>query len=157
MCTILLPPGDKPIAVNKYHNKCPPPVPILSQLDPVHTLKSQFLKIHLNPPIFLILSMPGSSKWSLSLTFSHQKPCIRLLEEYGRTKYQLVGRSTVRDCFCWMCHEYTDRAQHRHCQNERKSYVSESPPQIKYCVSWNRLYVWSSGHVYTRQSSWNPN
>jgi hypothetical protein len=80
-------------------NKCPLPVPILSQLDPVHTPTFQFLKIYLNPlnaelnPIchFLALlgahlifhvsgirvniippSTSGSPKWSLSFSFPHQ-------------------------------------------------------------------------------------
>ena len=52
-------------------HKYPPPVLILSQLDPVHNPASHFPKIHRN---IIFTSTSGFPQWSLSLRFTNQNP-----------------------------------------------------------------------------------
>ena len=52
-------------------HKCPPTLPIMSQLDPVHTPTPNLLKIHCN---IILTSTFRSPKWFLSLRFPQQYP-----------------------------------------------------------------------------------
>ena len=61
--------------VHHRTHKRQPPVPILSQLHPVPTTPSHFLKIHLN---IILPPTSWSPQWPLSIRFPPPKPCTHL-------------------------------------------------------------------------------
>jgi len=93
--------------------KCPPPFPTLRQLDQVNT-HNLLPEGHL----YIILpSTPGSSKWSLSLSFLHQNrvyapllphtcnmPCLSHSSRFYNPKYIWWGVQTLSSSLCSFLH-----------------------------------------------------
>jgi hypothetical protein len=89
----------KPKAHHRFHNN-PTPVPILSQINPVHT-PNPVLK---DPVSYLPQSTPPS-KWCLSPRFLHQTLCASLLSHTRSRTTPMQFNSFYSNMFsqlCWM-------------------------------------------------------
>jgi hypothetical protein len=69
---IQLTPWRKNPKVHLRTHNSPPPVPVLSQSNSIHTPQANFPKIHSDP---IFPPTPWSSKWSLSFGAFPPKPC----------------------------------------------------------------------------------
>jgi hypothetical protein len=103
--------------------KNPPPVHILSQINPVHGLPSYFLKTSIN---IIFPSMPRSFMWPLFLRPHHQNPVWPLLSPYVLMIFaakQILLFSCLFSILCWnFC-----------CRDER----------LYQCVNLSNAKVWS--------------
>ena len=90
------------LKVNCCVHMSPPPVPLLSQINPVHSLHLIF------NTYFNILSTPVSISWSLALRFPHQNPvCISFPPPHTPTLCLTVMKLIIRAChYCtYMCYK----------------------------------------------------
>jgi len=124
----------------QYHiHKCSPPVPILSQLDPVHNPTSNFLNTHLN---IILPSTLGSSMWSVSLLFSPSKHCINL---YSPHTFYVPRPSLLLDFITRtvLCEEY------RSFSDRWKNIEGSVPAGKRYISAFSTAYrlFWGSSAV----------
>ena len=70
-------------------HKCPPPVSILGQSNPIHIPTSHLLEIH---PNIIHPSTPRSPQWSPSLRFPHQDPIHPPLLTHTRPNVTIVTK-----------------------------------------------------------------
>ena len=120
--------------VHYRNHKCPTPIPILGQLNSVHTpTPYHFLKI----PLSIILpSTPGSPQWSLSLRFPHQNPVH--VSPLPHTCYMLRPSHSSRYVYIY-----------RVSQEERT--------KLRECVPYVKLYRYNPKHLYPKLNGYGDN
>ena len=131
-----------------------------SELDPVHTPTSHFLKFHLN---IILPSTPGSYKWSLSLRFTHQNPVYASSLPHTPTCHahlillDFITRTVLGEqCRSVKVPHYVvyivsagkyDHLSHCHENPKSRNYITDVGV-IKYCVNICNCTYSSEGNVH---------